>query len=63
MTTTAERPSRALSGSTFEELGVAPELTAALHSQGISHPFPVQALTIPDAIDGHEIRFVISGAE
>ncbi len=55
MTTTAERPSRAPSSSTFAELGVAEELTAALASQGITSPFPVQALTIPDAITGRDV--------
>ena len=56
MTTTAERPSRCLNTApTFEELGVAPELTAALHSQGITQPFPVQELTIPDGIAGRDV--------
>ncbi|MGH9028056.1 MAG: DEAD/DEAH box helicase, partial [Acidimicrobiales bacterium] len=55
MTTTAERPSRVPAVTTFEELGVSPELTEVLHSQGISHPFPVQALTIPDALTGHDV--------
>jgi superfamily II DNA/RNA helicase len=55
MTTTAERPSRVDTALTFEELGVAPELTAALHSQGITQPFPVQELTIPDGIAGRDV--------
>jgi superfamily II DNA/RNA helicase len=40
---------------TFEELGVAPELVAVLQSQGITAPFPVQALTIPDGIAGRDV--------
>ena len=40
---------------TFEQLGVAPELVAVLHSQGITAPFPVQALTIPDGIAGRDV--------
>ncbi|MGA2522259.1 MAG: DEAD/DEAH box helicase, partial [Acidimicrobiales bacterium] len=40
---------------TFEELGVAPELVAVLSSQGIKAPFPVQAITIPDAIAGRDV--------
>jgi superfamily II DNA/RNA helicase len=40
---------------TFGELGVAPELTAVLEAQGISTPFPVQALTILDGIAGRDV--------
>ncbi|HEY7948710.1 MAG TPA: DEAD/DEAH box helicase [Acidimicrobiales bacterium] len=62
MTTTIERPSdedssepEPLLATTFEELGVAPELVAVLASQGIVAPFPVQAITIPDAIAGRDV--------
>ncbi len=63
MTTTIERPSEEEDSSepepvlatTFEELGVAPELVAVLSSQGIKAPFPVQAITIPDAIAGRDV--------
>ncbi len=62
MTTTIERPSEEDSSepepvlaTTFEELGVAPELVAVLSSQGIKAPFPVQAITIPDAIAGRDV--------
>ncbi|HXQ59439.1 MAG TPA: DEAD/DEAH box helicase [Acidimicrobiales bacterium] len=62
MTTTIERPSdedssepEPLLATTFEELGVAPELVAVLASQGIKAPFPVQAITIPDAIAGRDV--------
>jgi superfamily II DNA/RNA helicase len=40
---------------TFEELGVAPELVAALAESGIHRPFPIQQQTIPDAIAGRDV--------
>jgi superfamily II DNA/RNA helicase len=40
---------------TFEELGVAPELAAALAERGIHRPFPIQALTIADALAGRDV--------
>jgi superfamily II DNA/RNA helicase len=40
---------------TFAELGVAPELTAALADQGIAEPFPIQALTIADGLAGRDV--------
>jgi superfamily II DNA/RNA helicase len=63
MTTTIERPSEdedstepePILATTFEELGVAPELVAVLSSQGIKAPFPVQAITIPDGIAGRDV--------
>ncbi len=46
--TTAENP-------TFADLGLADEIVAALSEKGITHPFPVQALTIPDALAGRDV--------
>src|SRR5665213_4108215 len=40
---------------TFVELGVAPELVAVLSSQGISTAFPIQAMTIHDALAGRDV--------
>ena len=40
---------------TFRDLGIAPALANALNAQGISHPFPIQIATVPDAIAGHDI--------
>jgi superfamily II DNA/RNA helicase len=40
---------------TFADLGVEPDLVAALASQGILTPFPIQAATIPDAIEGRDL--------
>jgi superfamily II DNA/RNA helicase len=39
----------------FDALGVSPDLTAALAATGITVPFPVQALTIPDALAGRDV--------
>lgn len=41
--------------STFEELGVAADLVAALAEGGINAPFPIQSLTIPDALAGRDV--------
>ena len=40
---------------TFESLGVSPELTNALADQGIVGAFPIQALTIADALAGRDV--------
>jgi superfamily II DNA/RNA helicase len=40
---------------TFSDLGVAPETTEALRGLGITEPFPIQALAIPLAMDGHDL--------
>ncbi|MEX2081191.1 MAG: DEAD/DEAH box helicase, partial [Dehalococcoidia bacterium] len=37
------------------ELGVAADLIAALDKRGITSPFPVQTLTIPDALAGRDV--------
>ena len=39
----------------FAALGVAPDLVTALESQGITEPFPIQALTIADALAGRDV--------
>jgi superfamily II DNA/RNA helicase len=39
----------------FRDLGIAPALANALNSQGITHPFPIQIATLPDALAGHDI--------
>jgi superfamily II DNA/RNA helicase len=41
--------------STFTALGVSPDMTAVLEDAGISTPFPVQRLCIPDALAGHDV--------
>jgi len=52
-TTTA--PAAADAPSTFEALGVAPELVTALKEQGIEAPFAIQRLTIADALAGRDV--------
>ena len=41
--------------STFAELGIRPELAAALAKRGIDSPFDIQSLTIRDAIAGRDV--------
>ncbi len=44
-----------LTTQTFAELGVFPATVEALEAVGITHPFPIQALTLPVALHGHDI--------
>lgn len=39
----------------FAALGVPPQLCAALARAGIAEPFPIQAATLPDCVDGRDI--------
>ncbi|MGH9027186.1 MAG: DEAD/DEAH box helicase, partial [Acidimicrobiia bacterium] len=55
MTNTISTTPIITSGTRFENLGVAPDLVAALADQGISESFPIQALTIPDALAGRDL--------
>jgi superfamily II DNA/RNA helicase len=41
--------------STFETLGVPADLVGALARDGITEPFPIQELTIPDALAGRDL--------
>ena len=38
--------------STFADFGVQPAIVAALAAHGITHPFPIQAMTLPVALSG-----------
>ncbi len=40
---------------TFADLGVSPDFVTALEEMGRTSPFPVQALTIPDALAGRDV--------
>lgn len=40
---------------TFADFGVADPIVDALEDKGIIHPFPTQALTLPPALDHHDI--------
>ena len=41
--------------SSFADLGVLPATVEALAAVGITHPFPIQSLTLPVALGGHDI--------
>ena len=40
---------------TFEDLGVPDAIVTALRAQGITSPFPIQALTMSDALGGRDV--------
>ena len=40
---------------TFRDLGVDDALCDALEAKGITHPFPIQALTLPMALAGDDL--------
>ena len=40
---------------TFADFGLRPEIVAALVDQGIESPFPIQSMTLPIALDNHDI--------
>ena len=40
---------------TFHDLGVIPEITAALETEGIIEPFPIQSMAVPIGLAGHDI--------
>lgn len=40
---------------TFHALGVAEDLAESLAGRGITEPFPIQRLTIPDALEGRDV--------
>ncbi|MBD3778602.1 MAG: DEAD/DEAH box helicase [Micrococcales bacterium] len=42
-------------GVTFADFDVRPEIVAALADAGITAPFPIQAMTLPVALSGHDI--------
>ena len=46
---------RGASASGFADLGVPANLVAALSADGIAEPFPIQAATIPDALEGKDV--------
>ncbi len=39
----------------FDALGIEADLVEALSASGISQPFPIQSLTIPDALSGRDV--------
>jgi superfamily II DNA/RNA helicase len=40
---------------TFDALGVSADLVSALNERGIMSPFPIQTLTVPDALAGRDV--------
>ena len=44
-----------MSSPSFADLGVSKAVASRLDSRGISSPFPVQRLVIPDALAGHDV--------
>ena len=53
MTTTLD--AAGVEATTFDALGVDADLVRALAGRGITEPFPIQALTIADALDGRDV--------
>jgi superfamily II DNA/RNA helicase len=45
----------ATSVKTFRDFGIAEPICAALEAEGITTAFPIQALTLPVALDGHDL--------
>ena len=50
-----EAPSLEVSGVTFADFPILPEIVEALRDVGIISPFPIQAMTLPVALDGRDI--------
>jgi superfamily II DNA/RNA helicase len=55
MTDTATPTTAAPETLTFADFDVHPDIVAALADAGIIHPFPIQAMTLPVALGGHDI--------
>src|SRR5690625_3158926 len=51
----ATTPSDLPEEETFADFGVSAPIDASLADAGITHPFPIQALTLPVALSGHDI--------
>ncbi len=49
------QPHTATPEPTFGDFDVHPDIVAALGDAGITHPFPIQAMTLPVALSGHDI--------
>ncbi len=50
-----EAPSLEVDGVTFADFPILPEIVDALRDVGIISPFPIQAMTLPVALDGRDI--------
>ncbi|MFV0407857.1 MAG: DEAD/DEAH box helicase [Propioniciclava sp.] len=50
----SEEP-KEVSQTTFTDLGVHPDIVESLARKGITHPFPIQAMSIPIAVEGTDM--------
>src|SRR5690625_3408486 len=50
-----DAPARTPEQQTFADFGVSEPIVRALAESGITHPFPIQALTLPVALASHDI--------
>lgn len=54
-TLSSPEPAREEKKETFASFGVRPDIVSSLAEAGITHPFPIQAMTLPIALGGHDI--------
>ncbi len=54
-TLSSSEPARHEEKETFASFGVHHEIVSSLTEAGITHPFPIQAMTLPIALTGHDI--------
>jgi superfamily II DNA/RNA helicase len=54
-TTPSITPTRTAAPATFDDLGVPARLTATLAARGVTTPFPIQAVTLPDSLAGRDV--------
>ncbi len=55
LTLSAADPASGAEAMTFDQFGVAEPIRAALTAAGITHAFPIQALTLPIALGRHDV--------
>ncbi|NUL46749.1 DEAD/DEAH box helicase [Cellulosimicrobium funkei] len=48
-------PNEPVAEKSFADFKVRPDMVEALAEKGITHPFPIQAMTLPVALGGHDI--------
>lgn len=52
----AQQPSQlGDTGTTFADLGLSDPIVRALRAEGLTHPFPIQAAAIPQALEGRDV--------
>ncbi|MET1035943.1 MAG: DEAD/DEAH box helicase, partial [Arthrobacter sp.] len=50
-----DEPPHEIAEQTFADFGVRADIVASLAAAGILHPFPIQSMTLPIALSGHDI--------